>query len=81
MVGKAREVDPNMVKSIKEVSAMNTAQRTTPAKTGKDLVTAARDLVGKEFSALNTNISSAQMDAIARTIVLGLIKGEDETQA
>ncbi len=80
MVGKAREVDPNMVKSIKEVSAMNTAQRTAPAKTGKDLVAAARDLVGKEFSGLNAKVSPTQLDAIARAIVLGLVK-EDETQA
>ena len=81
MVGKAREIDPNMVKNIKEVYAMNTAQRTIPAKTGKDLVTAARQLVGEEFSGLNAKVSPAQLDAIARAIVLGLVKGGEETQA
>lgn len=81
MVGKSGEIDPNMVKNIKEVYAMNTAQRTIPAKTGKDLVTAARQMVGEEFSTLNTNVSPAQMDAIARAVVLGLIKGEEETKA
>lgn len=81
MVGKAREIDPNMVKSVKEVSAMNTAQRTIPAKTGKDLLAAARQMVGEEFSTLNTNVSPAQIDAIARAVVLGLIKGEEETKA
>lgn len=80
MVGRAREVDPNMVKMIKEVSNMNTAQRTIPAKTGKDLLTAARQLVGDEFSGLNAKVSPTQLDAIARAIVLGLIKEENSTQ-
>lgn len=80
MVGKAREIDPNMVKNIKEVYAMNTAQRIIPAKTGKDLITAARQLVGEEFSGLNAKISPSQIDAIARAVVLGLIKGEEETK-
>ena len=81
MVGKSNPIDQNMVKMIKEVSNMNTAQRTIPAKTGKDLVTAARQLVGEEFSGLNAKVSPTQLDAIARAIVLGLVKGEDETQA
>ena len=78
MVGKSSPIDHNMGNMIKEVSNMNTAQRTIPAKTGKDLITAARQLVGDEFSGLNAKISPAQIDAIARAVVLGLIKGEEE---
>lgn len=81
MVGKSNPIDQNMGNMIKEVSNMNTPQRTIPAKTGKDLITAARQLVGEEFSGLNAKVSPAQIDAIARAVVLGLIKGEDETQA
>ena len=78
MVGKTNPIEANM---IKEVSTMNTAQRNIPAKTGKDLITAARQLVGEEFSGLKTSVSPTQLDAIARAIVFGIIKEEGDTQA
>ncbi len=84
MVGKAREISPNMVKSIKEVSIMSTAQRNIPAKTGKDVLAAARKMVDEAFSDLPnakglSGMDAAVLDAFSRAIVLCVMK-EKETK-
>jgi len=84
MVGKAREIAPNMVK-IKEVSTMSTAQRNIPAKTGKEVLAAARKMVGEAFSDLPTSpnakglsgLDAAVLDAFSRAIVLCVMKEEE----
>lgn len=83
MVGKSREIAPNMVK-IKEVSTMSTAQRNIPAKTGKDVLAAARKMVGEAFSDLPnpgakglSGLDAAVLDAFSRAIVLCVMKEEE----
>ena len=78
MVGRAREIDSNMVNKAKEVSAMNTAQRTIPdipeQRTVKGLINAADRMLDDQKLPINP----AQREALARTIVLGLFKSEEE---
>ncbi len=68
----------NMIRKAEiEKNSINNIQRINPAKTGKDLLSATREMVAQEFSALNTKASTAQIDAIARAIVFGLIKEKE----
>jgi hypothetical protein len=79
MVGKSSPIDHNMGNMIKEVSNMNTAQRTIPdipeQRTVKGLINAADRMLDDQKLPINP----AQREALARAIVLGMMK--EETQA
>lgn len=79
MVDRISKINKDkMVKEIRNNTNMST-QRATPAKTGKDLLAAAREMVGNEFSALKVkNITPQQIDAIARAIVLGVLDDKEK---
>jgi hypothetical protein len=79
MVGKSSPIDHNMGNMIKEVSNMNTAQRTITdipeQRTVKGLINAADRMLDDQKLPINP----AQREALARAIVLGMMK--EETQA
>ncbi|MFA5104248.1 MAG: hypothetical protein WC527_03660 [Candidatus Margulisiibacteriota bacterium] len=76
MIERARETESNMVNKAKEVLAMNTAQRTIPdipeQRTVKGLINATDRMLDDKKLPINP----AQREALARAIVLGMIKEE-----